>query len=259
MTPLKQIERWFVVIAQAVYTHKYAVVGLTLILTLILALQAFKLKIDTRDEAFFHADDPTMLAYNDFREQFGQDDTFIVALKPDNGLTPDFFKLLYRVHMDLESKVPYLDSITSLVNGRILRAQGDTLMVEELMAKPPETSAQSAQVMTLIARYPMFDRLLISPDRSMATILIRALAIKPAPEDDLMQGFEEGGGPENAPVPTYLSNDENVQINAVITQVLDAYQNQGIQIYTAGTPVFVAEITQGIMDDLGVMVPLSII
>jgi predicted RND superfamily exporter protein len=259
MSVLKRIERWFVVIAQAVYTHKYAVLILTLMLTLIIAMQSFKLKIDTRDEAFFHADDPTMLAYNDFREQFGQDDTFIIALKPDNGLTPDFFKLLYRIHTDLETKVPYLDDITSLVNGRILRAQGDTLMVEDLMAIPPETASESDQMMTLMARYPMFDRLLISPDRSMVTILIRAVAVKPALEDDLMQGFEEGSGSENTALTTYLSNDENMQIYATITQVLNSYQNQGIQFHTAGTPVFVAEITQGIMDDLGVMVPLSII
>ncbi len=257
--PHKKIEQGFAKLTEYIYHRKYGVLFLMLILTVGLALQSSRLKIDTRDESFFHEDDPTLLAYNDFRDRFGQDDTFIIALKPDNGLTPAFFAVLFEIHKDLEATVPYLDDISSLVNGRIIRAEGNTLIVGDLMEKPPGSNMELRRVLELIDRYPMYDRLLISPDRTMATILIKAQAVKEVLEEDVVGGFEDETTSHTNVETTYLSNDENVEINASISKVLDAYKGKGIEFHMAGTPVFVAEITQGIVADLGRMVPLSLL
>lgn len=104
-----------------------------LLLTFALAGQLSKLRIDTRDESFFHEDDPALIAYNQFRDTFGQDDQFIIAMKPEGGLTPGFIATLYKLHHELEASVPYIDDITSLINARIVSAEGDTLIVDDLM------------------------------------------------------------------------------------------------------------------------------
>lgn len=253
------IEQRFAKLTAWVYRHKVGVLFLTLVFTLALGTQSFNLTFDTRDESFFHEDDPTMVAYNDFRDRFGQDDTFIIALKPEGGLTSEFFTLLFKIHKELETSVPYLDDISSLVNGRIIRAEGDTLIVEELMANPPASEKDLEHVLALIDRYPMYDRLLISPDRSMATIMIRAQAVKALAEGEMMSGFDDAPPSDGSSATTYLSNDENVEINAAISLVLDAFKDRGITFYMAGTPVFVAEITEGIVEDLSVTVPLSLL
>ena len=64
---------------------------------------------------------------------------FIIAMKPQEGLTRKFFATLSQIHNELEDSVPYLNDITSLVNGRIIRAEGDTLIVEDLIKERPET------------------------------------------------------------------------------------------------------------------------
>ncbi len=107
----KKLEAWFAGFTAGVYRWKYAALVIMLVMTLALASQTTKLTMDTRDESFFHDDDPTLIAYNDFRDTFGQDDTFIIAMKPRDGLTCAFFAVLSKFHHELEDSVPYLDDI----------------------------------------------------------------------------------------------------------------------------------------------------
>ena len=255
----QKLESLFAALASVIYAYKYLVLAAVFLATALLAGQLPKLTMDTREESFFHEDDPTLIAYNQFRDQFGQDDLFFIGLAPENGMTPAFFATLDALHRELAEKVPYLDDITSLVNGRTLRAQGDTLRVEDLMPVPPETPAAVDQLLARIDHYPLFENMLISPDRSLVAILIKAQAVLPVAEADILSGFddEDTTSPAPGPADRYLSNQQNVQIDAVIRSVVDQYRDRGIRFYFAGTPVFVAEIQHGIEKDLGLMMPLS--
>ncbi|MCP4694778.1 MAG: MMPL family transporter, partial [Desulfobacterales bacterium] len=157
----------------------------------------------------------------------------------------------------LEDAVPYLDDISSLVNGRVVRAEGDTLIVEDLMKQPPETVEALRRVHALIERQPLYENLLVSRDRSIVSILIRAEAVIESEEEEVLTGFEEGEPSETASAPNYLSNEENVEIYDAIHQITAKYQGRGIEFYYAGTPAFVAEMQKGIEKDLGLMTPLS--
>ena len=253
-----KIESLFAVLTTWVYARKFIVLGIMLLATVGLATQLQKLTFDTRDENFFHDNDPTLIAYNEFRDQFGQDDLFFIALQPKNGLTQEFFEVLNRLHTELEDAVPYLDEITSLINGRVVRAQGDTLLVEDLIPHPPKTEEAVQRIVNLIDHYPLYENLLISDDRSLAVILIKAQAVIQTAEADIMAGFEQKADAENrSKNTTYLSNEQNVEIYAVISAIVEKYRNQEIRFYFAGTPVFVAEIQHGIEKDLGLMIPLS--
>lgn len=238
------------------YDRKYLSLFIMLLVTAALASQVPKITMDTRDESFFHEDDPTLIAYNQFRDTFGQDDIFIIGIKPAKGLTCDFFETLFALHHDLESLVPYLDDVTSLVNARIVRAEGDTLFVEDLMQKPPKTDEELQKTLNTIDRYPLYENLLISSDRSFTSIMIKAQAIIEQPGNDLMAGFDEDVSRE-APETIYLSNDQNVEINDTIQQVVQKYKSPDIEFHFTGTPAFVAEIQKGILQDMSIMMPLT--
>jgi len=253
----KMLETRFSELAAWVYKWKYLSFIFVLLVTFGLASQIGKLKMDTRDEGFFHDDDPTLIAYNNFRDTFGQDDTTIIALKPREGLTSEFFTVRHQIHHELAASVPYLDDITSLINARIVRAEGDTLIVEDLMKKPPQNEVALKRILNLIKRYPLYDNLLISEDRTISTILIKAQAVKEVPEEELLSGFEPDDVQTMDCPRTYLSNEENVEIYAAIREVTDKYHHQGIDFYFSGTPAFVAEIQKGIERDLRIMLPLS--
>jgi predicted RND superfamily exporter protein len=252
----KKFEHYFSQVTRWVYDNKYLALTVVVLMTMTLATQTTKLTIDTRDESFFHDDDPTLMAYNRFRDTFGQDDTFIIAMKPKQGLTRDFLEVLFRFHRELESAVPYLDEVTSLVNARIVRANGDTLIVEDLMRAPPKTDAELGRILKLIDRYPLYENLLISKERDITSILIKAQAVIDISGQDPMAGFDTDKLPA-AGTTTYLSNDQNMEINEAIHKVAAKYQNRNIDFYFTGTPAFVAEIQKGIIKDIRFMVPLS--
>jgi len=253
----QQFEIWFASLTEVIYRRKYVAVCSVLTLTLILSSHISHLRFDTRDEGFFHDDDPTLIAYNEFRDTFGQDDVFIIGMRPETGLNPSFLSLLHDLHTKLEAGVPYLDDIQSLVNGRIVRAEGDTLFVEELMQTPPESDLEVTRLKALIDRYPMYEKILISADRKLATIIIKAKAVVEVGQDDLMAGFDGEASPASGENRIYLSNEQNVEIAESIQNIVSEYEDRGVAFDLSGTPAFVAVIQKAIERDLGIMMPMS--
>jgi len=255
----RRIETWFSQFCAWIYRRKYVAIAGTLLMVILPASQIVNLRIDTRDESFFHEDDPTLVAYNEFRDRFGKDDLFIIALKPRHGLNRAFFLTLHQLHHELKASIPYLDDISSLVNGRIVRGEGDTLIVEDLLKEPPATEATVNRILDLIDHYPLYESLIVSRDRSIVSILIKAQAVKDSSEDALLAGFNADDSPSMEPAPTYLSNDENRDIDKAIQQVVARYQDRDVDFYFSGIPVFVTELQKGIEKDLTTMLPLSVL
>ncbi len=258
-TIYKKCESLFMDFTLFVYTKKYVVLVLMLLFTAGISTQLKRIEIDTRDEVFFHEDDPALMAYNDFRERFGQDEIFIIALQPENGLDKVFLNTLYQLHQELEETVPLLDDITSLVNGRIVRGEDDALFVEDLFETPPQTDEEVARIKKLIDHFPFYENLLISGDRSTATIIIKALAVKDQPEDDLLEGFaqEEVQAENNAD--RYLTGLESIEITKTIQSVIGRYQAPGLKVFFTGTPAVVSELQISIKSDLAKIIPLSLL
>lgn len=252
-----KLESLFEATARWVYAHGVITMIIIFLISVILAAQLPGLTIDTRDESFFHPDDPTLIAYDQFRNQFGQDDISFIAMKPENDLTPDFFKTMNQIHRELEEKVPYLDEVNSLVNGRIVRAENDTLIVEDLIPQPPETREQNMRILSLINHYPLYESFLVSGDRTLAMIQVKAQAFVQPTEDDLLNGFDAQSAEGSTTAARYLDNKQNVEINNQICKIVDKYRGRGIEFFFAGTPVFVAELQHGLEKDLGLMIPLS--
>ena len=252
-----KLASFFESIASWVYAHALLTLGVIFLISAILAAQLPKLTIDTRDESFFHPDDPTLVAYDQFRYQFGQDDIFFIAMKPEKGMTPDFFKTMSALHRELEENVPYLDEVDSLINGRIVRADNDTLIVEDLIPHPPETREENQRIIKLINHYPLYENFLVSGDRTLAMIMVKSQAFIQPSQEDLLTGFESGNTQESTTHAQYLDNAQNVEINDRIREIVDKYRGRGIEFFFAGTPVFVSELQRGLEKDLGLMVPAS--
>jgi len=101
-----RIEKGFGRFARILYHNRIKTVMVMLLLTAAIVAQIPKITIDTSMEGFLHEDDPAMLAYNAFRDQFGRDEVIIVALQPRDVFDPEFFKTLASLHAALEDAVP---------------------------------------------------------------------------------------------------------------------------------------------------------
>ncbi|MDD9301299.1 MAG: MMPL family transporter [Desulfobacter sp.] len=240
-----------------IYEKKYLALTIMLAVTVALAGQLDKITIDTRDESFFHEDDPILVAYNDFKEKFGQDEIFIIAIEPDQGLNKAFFNTLYRLHHELKETVPYIDDITSLVNARIVRGEKDTIYVEDFFQRPPQTEDDVGRIKKLIDHFPLYENFLVSGDRSMVSIIIKAMAIKGAAPDTLMEGFDQEEVLPDAD--RYLGNAESMEMTRAIQGVIGKYQDLGHKFYFTGTPAVVSALQTGIEKDLAAIMPLSML
>ena len=140
MTDFRQrFEKAFEDFAHLIYRWRWVVLLLMLSVAAGLASQMPRLTTATSNESFLRSDDPILLAYNDFRDQFGRDELIIIAIQPPDVFDLEFLKKLKTLHEDIEAKVPHVNEITSLVNARNTRGVWVQLFVEELLELWPRS------------------------------------------------------------------------------------------------------------------------
>jgi predicted RND superfamily exporter protein len=105
-----------------------------LLIVICLASQFPSIQFDTSTESFFEKDDPTLLEYDAFWEQFGRDEIVLALIHPKDVFEITFLEKLKAFHQELEETVPYLDEVRSLVNITSMRGEeGDILLAPAMM------------------------------------------------------------------------------------------------------------------------------
>lgn len=199
-----------------------------------------QIKMDTSTEGFMHDNDPVLLAYNTFREQFGRDERVVVAIKSDKIFSLEFLKTLKALHKELETKVPFLDDITSLYNVRNTRGEGDKLLTDDLLEPFPTTQAQVDAIKKRVMASEFYRDLLISKDGTMTTVIIETDAYSHEGEKEVadVDAFDEGfdeSSKERKPR-AFLTDKENSELVQAVLKIADKYRKQGLEIYVAGSP-----------------------
>ena len=194
MTSIRnRIEHWFEILGHRIYENKYKTLVVMLILIAGILSQLPKLTLDISNEGFMHEDDQSLIDYNAFREQFGRDEMILVAISAPDVFGKESLGKLRALHEELEEKVPYVDEITSLINARNTRGEGDTLIVEDLLEEWPETDEELSRIKTRALANPMYKNVLVSEDSTITTIIIKTQTYSSVGNElDLMEGFEDG-------------------------------------------------------------------
>ncbi len=215
-----------------------------LVLALLLAFPIShvpQIKMDTSTEGFMHEDDPVLLTYNKFREQFGRDERVVLAIKNDNIFSLDFLTKLRDLHKEIESKVPYLDDVTSLYNVRNTRGEKDKLITDDLLEPFPTTQDQVDDIKKRAMASHFYKDLLLSQDGKMTTIVIETDAYSHAGEknvsveDEFNEGFDDESTQKDTPK-VFLSDQENHELLVAVNKIADKYRAEGLEIYIAGSP-----------------------
>ncbi|MEG3619295.1 efflux RND transporter permease subunit [Magnetovibrio sp. PR-2] len=200
-----------------------------------------KLVMDTATESFLHDDDPALLAYNDFRDQFGRDELVIVAVETGDIFDPAFLTKFKLLHDELEAKTPYLDDITSLINTRNTFGREDELLVEDLFENWPDDLQRVDEKRKRAADNPLMINTVMSDDNTIATIVIRTDAYSSEGQtmDDALDGFDDFDSPAQAPPAQrkFLTDAENSELVGVVQDVAYAYEADGFKVYVSGSPV----------------------
>ena len=142
----QKIDDLFKGLAGKIYDRPWLFIIMALVMFGVIATQLSKLRIDTSNESFFHKNDPILLAYEDFQDQFGWDETIVIALEPSEIFDQNFLKKLTKLHNELVAKVPNLADITSMVNARNTRGEAEQLIVEDLLEQLPQNDVEMASL-----------------------------------------------------------------------------------------------------------------
>jgi len=227
-----------------------------------LSTQLPRLTLETSTEEFLHAGNPTRIAYDEFRNQFGRDDQIVLAIRTETVFDREFLARLRAIHEDIENEVPNLEDVSSLINARNTRGEGDRLIVDDLLEEMPGTDAELAEIERLVRANPMYPNLLISEDARFATILIRTNAFSALGDDfDELGGFDDESPAAGGAEPTaraFITPAENSAIVEAIEAVVERYDGDGFEIFLAGTPLMIEAMQEAITRDMLLFTGLAI-
>jgi predicted RND superfamily exporter protein len=248
-----RIEKKFAAAARLFYRHNLITLLILALFTGALLSQLPNLTLDTSTEGFLHAQDPDLLAYNDFRDQFGNTEMVIVAVQSKDIFAPEFLQKLQKMHVELRDQVPYVDDINSLINARSTRGEGDRLIVEDLLENWPETPEELAAVKKRALESPLYKNMLISEKGDFTAIVLQMQTYSSEGEegvDDILAGFTEDTDTTEQKEKIYLTDAENSEVVQAVTRIVDSYRAQDLKIYVAGGPVVTDFLKKAMMKDM---------
>ena len=249
----QRIERGFENLGHLIYRNHWKVLLLVALLAAGLISQLPKLTMDTSTEGFLHDNDPTLIAYNAYREQYGRDELVLVAIESQKIFTQPFLKKLKQLHDELRDNTPYLDDITSLVNARNTRGAEGELIVEDLLENWPEDEAAMQALRERSLSNPTYRNMLIAEDASITTIVIKTDAFVGEQGEDVMAGFEDDfdappstGAVEQKP----LTDAQNSEVVNTVRNIIEKYQGEDFTIHLAGSPSVSDELKRRMMTNM---------
>ena len=148
------------------------------VLTLICAFAVFagipNLKLDTDGRVFMAADNPDKILLDRFEQEFAKDDNLAIIVKPADGnvFTPRTLGAIGELTEELWN-LPYVRLVNSITRFQNTYADGDMMVVEDLVPDPQTVTPEEAAA----ARDTALDRIeiinsLISADGSATAISV---------------------------------------------------------------------------------------
>lgn len=236
-----RIESVFTSFGSLIYRNHWKTLVLIIALVAALISQLPKLTLDTSTEGFLHKEDPTLIAYNKFREQFGRDELILLTIKTGNIFDVDFLHKLQKLHRELADNTPYLDDITSLVNARDTRGSEGELLVEDLLENWTGDAQQLDAIKQRALANPVYRNMLLSDDATITTIVLKTDAFASEQSTaDALGGFDDGAlelNPQENAERTPLTDAQNSEVVNAVNDIAKKYDSDDFRIYLAGSPV----------------------
>ena len=248
------VEKEFENFTYLIIKHRLKTIFLTLLMVLSLASNLPKITFDTSTEGFLYKDDPQIMMYNDFRNQFGRDEKIIVAIKTKNVFEKDFLKKLFALHSEIEENVPYIKEVNSLKNARKTIGNQSELIVEDLFQDGiPDEDAKLKAIKEFAKNNSIYKDLYLNSDSSFTTIMITTNTYTSIGQDDfdaLEGGFDEVEETANKEKLSFITAPETNELIAKLEKILDRYRNDDFKIYDAGSHIVTKNLQTTLMKDM---------
>lgn len=236
----KVIEGYFEWFTRIIFHHRIAfLVGMILFIGVFLSFVP-KLTVDTSTEAMLHDDDPSMVLYNEYKAQFGRTSFVTVLIEAPDIFSRSFLEKLKKLHEEIESRVPYLKNVTSLINVRNTREEEGMLRVDGLLKGFEDKS--DAALLDIKARAlenPFYLNYVISKDKKSTAIMIETVASIPdTPVSETDTNIDDLFGDEEETSYHAINANEKAEVNHAVMAVIKSYEADDFKVtYTGGAVV----------------------
>ena len=256
----EQIEGLFEAMARKIYNNRFKTVLLALLLFAVCISQIPKITVNTSTEGFLKKTDQSLIDYNEFRQQFGRDELIIIGIEAPEIFNQNFLIKLKEFHNELKNNVPYIKDITSLINARNTRGEGDTLFVEDLLEKWPESHEEMAVLKQRTLSNPLYKNILISEDLKYTTIIIEThnYTSSGSGDNSALDDFEA----ETAVTQSskeYLTDEENSKIVLAVGKITEKYNSPGFNISISGSAAISHYLKESIIHDTHKFLRIAVI
>jgi len=142
-----------------------------LVVVAALAAQLRTIELDTDLENFIDESTPARQAYNRVKDQYGRNDVIVVGVSGEDVLADDTLRQLAALHERIESDVPWVNRVNSLIDAPYQQGTEDGLLVDDLIPRPVGTLSRS-EIESRIASTPALEGLVVNEERTFTTLVI---------------------------------------------------------------------------------------
>jgi len=154
--------------------HRKGVLGTALLVTSIAGVGLGKLRLSTDYRVFFSKDNPDLVAYEKLEDVYSRSDNILFVVKPRQG---DVFtaRVLEAIRglVDEAWHIPHSTRADAITNFQYTWADGDELIVEDLVGPGEITQATVERARLVALREPLLSGGLVAPDGTAAGVSVR--------------------------------------------------------------------------------------
>ncbi|MEM7409838.1 MAG: efflux RND transporter permease subunit [Myxococcota bacterium] len=245
----EDFEAGFETWAGTVRRGRWWILALGLLFPALAVTQLSKLEVVTSTESYLLENDPTRVAYDELRAQFGRDQMILLAIEPPEVFDLGFLEELRKIHEALEEEVPHLDRVTSLVNIRAVEGRGDELLVDDLLLEMPTTPAELAALRERVLTTPSYRDVVITADGKTTAVMVETNAYSYDESFDALSGFDAPAADDGKPR-EFLKPAENAAAVEAVKAVAERFRRPDLPIHVTGSAMVTHELALGMARDV---------
>ena len=235
----QKIENQFGLLGKLSYEKPWLFLSLSVLMIVFFSWQLQFAIIDTTTEGFLKKTDPAIITYEKFREEFGRDENFIVAIETDQVFSKEFLSTLIAIHRELEIEVPHVDDVSSLYNVRDIYGEDDELYVEDFLDDLPDDELGIKRLQEKAFSHPLYKDSYFSADGKMANIYVRP---------DIHFAYKN---PKTGEITYELLGESEIHSMFVTIQAVVAnHVGENTKVYIAGSPALTEELNVYLVGDM---------
>ena len=154
------------------FKYPKSILSIIIIITIGCAFLYSKLPVETSVESLIMEDDPDLLFYNTFKEQFGEDEFLVVGFSEPRIFSPAYLRFIQKLTEQFEN-IEEVDDVVSLTNVEDIIGSEDDFVVEPLVKEVPDDPHSLETIKHRALTNPLIEGNLVSPDGKAALFVIR--------------------------------------------------------------------------------------